>query len=565
MAKIGISSVAFLLKRSLYFSFFVVPTSTVKSEKLFCLLVCLFPFLPLADDEILMFFLGTAQRYLFMCPYKWCAYKNADLKRHLCAKHNWTDRSARLEVSCRLKMFRYLVKDHHAAVPRPRVCTKCYLCVDRIDRHVAGPRHRKLGLGALMFREKHTAEPEITLPPETEPPLGHRLFGVRDRPLEESTAEQEVGSEHEESEEVYYTCTEESDHFKLANSRRLSRSQARLRGLPRNTRFRVTYPSAAGFIEDFTHWLDICAGKTKKSAAQIARHVVYIWKRVDPQMKVHPENLLRSKRLLENRYFAPLFSKLRRQLELPFELREPHNQASTICSRLDSLKSMLSFLRCQDIYLGIDHEDIADLKEKCRVLCKRLSPYINARRKDVDRWKGNTLLTKDEVKAYGQSGAVAEIHDAMELGFAPENKTKRIAVKCRNHLMLMACLGNALRCSNVINITLRDVETATVEPEFNNARCVRSDKYKTSLLYGEKIILFPNTIFLQILFYVQHYRPLLVQDGEKPSHMRYLFTPAGPSAKDGEEGKMDHPLVSNALTSAFKLANVLPPTRYVNS
>lgn len=57
----------------------------------------------------------------FKCPYLDCRYFNKDLKRHLILKHGWSKETAKEEVSCRLKMFRYLSNTSHNGVYKPRV------------------------------------------------------------------------------------------------------------------------------------------------------------------------------------------------------------------------------------------------------------------------------------------------------------------------------------------------------------------------------------------------------------------------------------------------------------
>ena len=115
----------------------------------------------------------------------------------------------------------------------------------------------------------------------------------------------------------------------------------------------------------------------------------------------------------------------------------------------------------------------------------------------------------------------------------------------------MLCLGNALRTSNLVNVTLEDVIQAKVEPEFNNARSVSSEFYKTSMLYGEKIILFPPAVYKQVMFYIDHLRPVIVNDTALSGDKRYLFVTKGSTSK------MTHSNVANSLTAAVDLADVM--------
>ena len=89
--------------------------------------------------------------------------------------------------------------------------------------------------------------------------------------------------------------------------------------------------------------------------------------------------------------------------------------------------------------------------------------------------------------------------------------TLQHAVNVRDHLMLMLTFINALRASNLINITLREVQSATQHQELD-ALVFKNNKYKTSLIYGAKIILVPTLTYKHIQLYVKYLRPTLILD-----------------------------------------------------
>ena len=60
-------------------------------------------------------------------------------------------------------------------------------------------------------------------------------------------------------------------------------------------------------------------------------------------------------------------------------------------------------------------------------------------------------------------------------------------------------------------MTIHDVLTAKEDEEFPNARAIRSTKYKTSLLYGTKIMVVPNDVYKLLVFYIKVLRPVLTQ------------------------------------------------------
>lgn len=119
-------------------------------------------------------------------------------------------------------------------------------------------------------------------------------------------------------------------------------------------------------------------------------------------------------------------------------------------------------------------------------------------------------------------------------------------------------MGNAARSSNLSNITLYDLGEVTTEKDYNNAKCIRSEHYKTSLLYGDKLLLFPDYLFKQIQIYTEHMRPLFINDENQPARDRFLFTTSRPNDPNG---KMSSSVIASALPSAFNLGLADKPKR----
>ena len=91
------------------------------------------------------------------------------------------------------------------------------------------------------------------------------------------------------------------------------------------------------------------------------------------------------------------------------------------------------------------------------------------------------------------------------------------------------------------------------------AKIITSSFYKTSLLYGDKKILLSVEVHRQLGVFIEYFRPLLIQDGQKKDTDRPVFTSSTPSEKAPH---MKHSLISAALTSAFKRAGILKRKRY---
>ena len=66
--------------------------------------------------------------------------------------------------------------------------------------------------------------------------------------------------------------------------------------------------------------------------------------------------------------------------------------------------------------------------------------------------------------------------------------TKALAIMLRNNTMFMMNMANATRASNIINVTIKDLKEAQPLEEYNGAYGMKSTKYKTSLLYGTKMM-----------------------------------------------------------------------------
>ena len=91
----------------------------------------------------------------------------------------------------------------------------------------------------------------------------------------------------------------------------------------------------------------------------------------------------------------------------------------------------------------------------------------------------------------------------------------------RNYLIFIYCATNALRSTNIIEITLKDFAEATNMPDsFPKERVIKSTHYKTSFLYGEKGVCIAEEIYVQSVLYRDQLRPLLVSDNKLPESER---------------------------------------------
>ena len=71
---------------------------------------------------------------------------------------------------------------------------------------------------------------------------------------------------------------------------------------------------------------------------------------------------------------------------------------------------------------------------------------------------------------------------------------------------------SALRASNVINITLKQVLSAQGDKHIKDAFMFKNNTYKVSLIYGGKIILASETLHSRIKLYTRDLHPFLIDD-----------------------------------------------------
>lgn len=65
----------------------------------------------------------SAKGPLYRCVEAHCRFFGHNLQRHLSECHRWTKSSAKLESSCRLKLYRYLQShSRHSKKPQVRIC-----------------------------------------------------------------------------------------------------------------------------------------------------------------------------------------------------------------------------------------------------------------------------------------------------------------------------------------------------------------------------------------------------------------------------------------------------------
>lgn len=314
--------------------------------------------------------------------------------------------------------------------------------------------------------------------------------------------------------------------------------------------------SAADAFHDFKRWLMRSDCQTEENARQCVRRVEEIWKSLDGKMEMQPSKLADAV-ALEDVYFYPLKERLEHNANATAAEQKAALQPSTIRTHLGSLAKFVKFSEARTVYCGMSLVQMRALERKISELCGSLKNLAKQRERDVSEWKCDNLLSPSDVKMFCQSEFVqTELQYVRSLVKGSVGADKEHAVAVRNIIMVQVCLMNACRASNLQNITLLDVDDAKEDVDFPGSWNIKSTRYKTSMLYGTKMITLTADLYGLLKYFVSLLRPVLVDDKMLASERRYLFVSSRPTLT--QSGcPMSHSLISNCLSSAFRASGVL--------
>ena len=276
-----------------------------------------------------------------------------------------------------------------------------------------------------------------------------------------------------------------------------------------------------------------------------------VWSTVDPNMALYP-NQLQDPESIETMLFLPMRKKLEDNKDKNPHEQTDHVQAKTIKSKLQSLIRLCSFLRETFI-----HWSKSTTMVRCNPLYSRtLKDLISERENSIKEFKSSTFINAKDFQKYRSSEFVKDIIEVLnKVDTEGEKATTNLqdAVNVRDHLMLTLTYINALRASNLINITLKEVHSAKPHDELE-ALVFKNNKYKTSLICGAKVILVPTLTNHHIQLYIKYLRSLLILDSHRALKDRYLFVS---SKKDSKKTTtMSHSLITTRLSQCFKKAGI---------
>ena len=233
-------------------------------------------------------------------------------------------------------------------------------------------------------------------------------------------------------------------------------------------------------------------------------------------MALYP-NQLQDHESIETMLFLPMRKKLEDNKDKDPHEQTDHVQAKTIKTKLQSLIRLCSFLRDRHLFIGPNRQQRLDLTHFIAELQKNLKDLISERENSIKEFKSSTFINAKDFQKYGSSEFVKDIIEVLnKVDTEGEKATTNLqdALNVRDHLMLTLTYINALRASNLINITLKEVHSAKPHDELE-ALVFKNNKYKTSLICGAKVILVPTLTNHHIQLYIKYLRPLLILDSHR--------------------------------------------------
>lgn len=223
--------------------------------------------------------------------------------------------------------------------------------------------------------------------------------------------------------------------------------------------FLYYYENAEDMLSDFEVWLRSGCGKNEKGPSQVVNNATQIWSSVDDKlclflnMLIDPENL-------DDHFFTEHFEAIKENSKSSKENQTKCLQASTISSKLSSLKHLVVFSKSRCCYFALSFKQMDCLTSKICELNKRLAVYTHNRRQ-LQQWQSEDLVTQKHCQLYGSSDHVQQLLQTIKDWKEGTTVTKTFAIHLRDYVMFMICMGNAARSSNIMNMTIEEFHKAT--------------------------------------------------------------------------------------------------------
>ncbi|XP_057302645.1 uncharacterized protein LOC130636789 isoform X2 [Hydractinia symbiolongicarpus] len=458
--------------------------------------------------------------YDIKCPV--CSVVSSRLYQHLMLQHKFSDREAKLKESEVRVMFLWSKKEKHG-IPKPLPCAICGVWHLRLRTHL---------------KRKHKFE-------------GSKITEILETARKENWANEGC---LENKAKLVKTANQKAKKRTKCNREELINTGRTIKYLPDNAKevnasnkadwdiegdnFLMYYETGEELLEAFKSEVEKKKGAVK--AKRYRQHVEYIWTIIDPNMAVIPASAFANCLLVEDKYHDPTYRLI----------GKGGNEASTLRVRYVALRAFIRFLRRRHVYGGITRDQMTALSEYIDEWNADFTESIAQRKTDIRRIKIKRLMTPTHMIKYGRSNFVQGLVKSIERVAKSEKPTKRFCQQVRDYLITNLCIMNGLRSSNLIELRVSDVQEAHTSEEYPGYMVFTNSRYKTSTIYGEKVIVLPKNVFEHLKYYVKEIRPVL-----NPTTNTYLFI-------SSDTNQLSHATIGSSLTSSFKNAAVFGKHEY---
>ena len=245
---------------------------------------------------------------------------------------------------------------------------------------------------------------------------------------------------------------------------------------------------------------------------------------VDPDLSIHP-NAFIDNELVESRFSIPQRNLLVENKDKEPHEQSPHIHAPTIKSKLISLNRFIDFIEERLLYIGLKPEQLKNLGYTSNTCKKNLKKLCEECTQLIKSFKRSVLISVSEFQHGCSIHVILVCQKFKDIVDDPDTfVTFQDAIDMRNYLLVTICIVNCLRVSNLMNMTIYDFQQANSDAEINGAYRFYNNKYKTSLVYGEKVILVSESLHDQIKTFITYVRPTLTDDKFRSAKLRYIFT-----------------------------------------
>ena len=281
-------------------------------------------------------------------------------------------------------------------------------------------------------------------------------------------------------------------------------------------------------------------------------------------MSLHP-NQLRDEENLEAKFYLPQKQLLLDSKDKDPKDQDPHIQAPTIRSKLISFNQFLNTLKQRPIYFGLTSNEVEKLQGMISQCKSNLRNLLQEKEQTIKEFKSNILLNSREIRKYGDSQHLIEctnIFQKLKENGESEFISTYQATDLRNYFMAVLALVNCLRASNLMYITLYDVDNATKDKTLGEACLIKNKKYKVSIIYGAKILLHSKDIYHQLQLYIKYIRPKFITDENRAQKERYVFISIRADEKpaSSKPEPMNQSLKTKCINRSFEKAEVFKGT-----